>query len=161
MARRGRDGFGEERRSWRASPGGSLAVGSSARAGTEDDIKALFTRFAAAQKAHDVTAVGEMVLDAPNFLWITRGTAVWGRTETLKRFTALYAGTWQLEPEMSELKVIVARADTAQLFVPILFRISPAGQPATATRFLMNQTFVKMAAGWKLASILPIPAPAP
>ena len=51
--------------------------------------------------------------------------------------------------------------DTAQVFVPIVFTIGAAGQPAQPTRFLMNQVLVKTAEGWRVSSILPIPAPAP
>jgi hypothetical protein len=43
--------------------------------------------------------------------------------------------------------------------VPIVFTIGPAGQAAQTTRFLMNQTIIKTPAGWKVASILPIPVP--
>ena len=48
-----------------------------------------------------------------------------------------------------------------QLYVPMTFMISPAGQAAQPTRFLMNQVVVKTADGWKVSSILPIPAPQP
>ena len=46
----------------------------------------------------------------------------------------------------------------AQLYVPITFMIAPAGQTAQPMRFLMNQTLVKTPEGWKVSSILPIPA---
>jgi hypothetical protein len=49
----------------------------------------------------------------------------------------------------------------AQLFVPMDFTIGSAGQPAQRMRFLMNQVLRKTADGWKVSSILPIPAPAP
>jgi len=55
-----------------------LAVGGLARAGTEDEIKALFAKFVAAQNAHDLKTVGELLQDSPQFLWITRGTPIWG-----------------------------------------------------------------------------------
>jgi len=51
--------------------------------------------------------------------------------------------------------------DVAQIFVPIVFTIGPAGQPAQVTRFLMNQVFVKASDGWRVRTILPIPAAAP
>jgi hypothetical protein len=50
-------------------------------------------------------------------------------------------------------------SDVAQLYVPIVFTIGSAGQAAQTTRFLMNQTIIKTPAGWKVASILPIPVP--
>jgi hypothetical protein len=47
----------------------------------------------------------------------------------------------------------------AQLYVPIVFTIGRTAQPAQPTRFLMNQVLVKTPQGWKVSSILPIPAP--
>jgi ketosteroid isomerase-like protein len=71
----------------------------SVQAGTKDGVKAQFSRFVAAQNAHDLKAVGDMLLDGPQFLWITRGEPVWGREAALKRFEALYQGTWSLDPK--------------------------------------------------------------
>jgi len=119
----------------------------------------VFDRFVVAQNAHDLKAVGELLLDSPGFLWITRGAPIWGRDAALKRFEALYQGTWRLEPNQGDFRVIMLRDDVAQLYVPIVFTIGPAGQPAQPTRFLMNQVLVKTPAGWKVSSILPIPAP--
>jgi len=110
-----------------------------AAASPEDEVRQTFERFVAAQNAHDVQAVGTLLLDSSNFLWITRGTPVWGRDAALKRFSALYEGTWQLAPEA----------------------VGAPGQAPQTTRFLMNQLLVKTSGGWKIANLLPIPAPAP
>jgi uncharacterized protein (TIGR02246 family) len=138
-----------------------LALAGSARAGSEDEVTALFAKFVAAQNTHDLKAVGELLQDSPQFLWITRGVPVWGRDAALKRFEALYQGTWSLDPKIDELKVIELQPGVAQIYVPITFMISPAGQVAQPMRFLMNQVLVKTADGWKVSSILPIPAPQP
>jgi ketosteroid isomerase-like protein len=138
-----------------------VAVPCRAGAGVVDEVKATFAQFVAAQNAHDAVAVGDLLLDSPDFLWITRGAAIWGRGAALERFAALYQGTWHLEPETAELRVVAVGDGVAQVFVPILFTIGPAGQPPTRTRFLMNQVLVRTGSGWKLSSILPIPAPAP
>ena len=137
-----------------------LSVGP-AFAAPEDDVKATFDRFVIAQNAHDVAAVRDLLLDSPNFLWVTRGAPIWGRDTAMKRFEALYQGTWKLSPDISGLKVVMLSDTTAQLFVPIMFNIGPPGQAAPDTPFLMNQTLVKSAAGWRIANILPIPLPAP
>ena len=47
----------------------------------------------------------------------------------------------------------------AQLYVPIVFTIGPAGQQPQATRLLMNMVLVRTANEWRVLSILPIPAP--
>ena len=138
-----------------------LALPLVANASAEDDIKAVFNSFVAAQNAHDPKAVSNTLHDSPNLLWITRGSAIWGREAALKRFEALYQGTWKLEPEAGALKVMVLGPDTAQIFVPIVFTIGAPGQTAQPTRFLMNQVLIKTADGWRVSSILPIPAPAP
>ena len=130
-------------------------------AGVDDDVKATFYRFVAAQNTHDVSAVRDVLLDSPNFLWVTRGTQIWGRDAALKRLETLYQGTWKLSPDTANLKVVLLTDTTAQLFVPIMFNIGPSGQPAPDAPFLMNQTLVKTAAGWRIASLLPIPLPAP
>jgi hypothetical protein len=41
------------------------------------------------QNAHDAKTQGTLLADSPQFLWITRGTAVWGRGAALQRFAKL------------------------------------------------------------------------
>ena len=136
-----------------------LTVAGLAQASDQDEVKALFTKFVTAQNAHDLKAVGELLQDSPNFLWVTRGAPVWGRDAALKRFEALYQGTWSLDPKSEELKVIELQPGVAQLYVPITFMIAQAGQTAQPMRFLMYQVLVKTTNGWKVSSILPVPAP--
>jgi hypothetical protein len=76
-----------------------------AMAAPEDEVRVTFERFVAAQNAHDIKAVETLLLSSPNFLWITRGAPIWGHEAALKRFAALYEGTWRLEPD-SGLKVM-------------------------------------------------------
>jgi ketosteroid isomerase-like protein len=130
-----------------------------ALAATEDDVRATFDRFIAAQNAHDDKALSGLLLDSPDFLWITRGTAVWGHDQAMKRFAGLFQATWQLAPDPYGLKVTILGDGVAQLFVPIVFTIGNAGQPPQTTTFLMNQVLRKTADGWKISSILPIPVP--
>ena len=132
-----------------------------ATAASEDDVRGVFDQFVKAQNAHDIATVRELLLDSPNFLWVTRGAPVWGREAALKRFETLYQGTWKLSPDLANLKSVMVSDTTAQLYVPITFNIGAPGQPAPDTPFLMNQTLVKTAAGWRIANILPIPVPAP
>lgn len=139
----------------------AILAGPASAATPEEEARATFDRFVAAQNAHDLKAVEALLLDSPQFLWITRGSAVWGRAEALKRFEGLYAGTWHLEPEAAAFRVVFAQPQVAEIFVPIVFSIGPAGQPPQETTFLMNQVLVKTDAGWRVASILPIPVPPP
>jgi ketosteroid isomerase-like protein len=130
-----------------------------ALAASEDEVRTTFERFVAAQNAHDEEALAGLLLDSPDFLWITRGTAVWGHDQAMKRFAGLFQASWQLTPDPSGLKVMVIGEGVAQLFVPVAFTIGNAGQPAQTTTFLMNQVFRRTTDGWKVSSILPIPVP--
>jgi ketosteroid isomerase-like protein len=130
-------------------------------AAPEDEVRSTFDRFVTAQNAHDIKAVESLLLDSPDFLWVTRGAPVWGRDAALKRFVALYDGTWRLDPEPTSLRVIMISGDVAQVYVPITFTIGAAGQPSQQIKFLMNQLLVKTPSGWKVSGILPIPVPPP
>ena len=130
-------------------------------AAPEDEVRSTFDRFVAAQNAHDIKAVEPLLLASPDFLWITRGAPVWGQDAALKRFAALYEGTWRLDPELTSLKVIMIGEDVAQIYVPIMFTIGAAAQPSQQAKFLMNQVLVKTHTGWRVSSILPIPLPPP
>jgi len=44
-----------------------IGMTGSVQAGTEDEVKALFSKFITAQNAHDLKAVGEILQDSPDF----------------------------------------------------------------------------------------------
>jgi len=135
--------------------------GKSAAEEADAAVRTTFERFVAAQNAHDIKAVEALLLESGDFLWITRGAPVWGREAALKRFDALYQGTWRLEPDTPALKITMVDDKAALLYVPITFTIGAPGQTAQITKFLMNQVLVRTPAGWKVSSILPIPAATP
>src|SRR5260370_23278818 len=58
-------------------------VGNAASAAPEDEVLATFKRFVAAQNAHDVKALEPILLNSPEFLWITLGTGVCGSNAAL------------------------------------------------------------------------------
>ena len=113
-------------------------VTNAASGAPDDEVRATFERFVAAQNAHDVKAVESLLLNSPDFLWITRETPVWGSDPALRRFAALHEGTWRLDPETSSLKTTMLGSSAAQLYVPIIFTIGAAGQPSQPARFLMK-----------------------
>jgi hypothetical protein len=136
------------------------AVGG-ARASAEEEVRAAFDRFVQVQNAHDAKALEALLADSPQFLWITRGTAVWGREAALQRFAKLYEGTWRLDPDPTSVRVIPISENVAQLYAAVQFTIGAPSQPPQASRFLLNQVLVKSGGAWRVMSIFPIPAPAP
>ena len=137
-----------------ASAGGSFAS-------TEDEVRSAFGRFVEVQNAHDTKALEGLLADAPQFLWITRGTAIWGREAALQRFAKLHEGTWKLEPEDAGLRVVPISDTVAELHVPVNFTIGAPGATPQRTRFFLNQVLVKSNGAWRVVSIFPIPAPSP
>jgi ketosteroid isomerase-like protein len=129
------------------------------RAAPEDEVRAVIDRYVAAQNAHDLGTVAELLWDSPEFLWITRGAPIWGRQPALTRFEVLYRGTWRLEPALSDLRIMLIADGVAQTYLPIMFTIGPPGEQGQKTRFLVNQVLLKTPTGWKVSSILPIPVP--
>jgi hypothetical protein len=127
----------------------------------ETEVRALFEQFILAQNAHDLSALGELLLASPRFLWITAGSPVRGQDAALKRFGDLYQGTWRLEASAGELQVTSPQAGVAHLYVPVNFASGTTGQAAQTTRFVMNQTLVKTEKGWRIASLVLTPAAAP
>ena len=147
-------------RLWRAIM--SLAVilmavpGGQASAADEAEARAFFTKFIAAQNAHDVDSVKSMLWDSPGMLWYGRGVETRGRDAVAERFGEYYQGTWHLEPDMSQFHVTVVSNDVMQILVPIVFTRGLPGQPSQDNKFLISQTYVSDAEGWHVASILPI-----
>ncbi|WP_315743684.1 MULTISPECIES: DUF4440 domain-containing protein [unclassified Bradyrhizobium] len=120
------------------------------------EARALFTRFVAAQNAHDVSEVKSMLWKSPQMLFFSRGIETRGADAVAERFTEYYKGTWHLEPDMSKFRVAAISNDVAQILVPIVFtRGLPGTQPQSDT-FLISQTFVRDSQAWYVASILPI-----
>lgn len=129
-------------------------------ASTEDEVRAVFDRFVQIQNAHDAKALEMLLADSPQFLWITRGTAVWGREAALQRFAKLYEGTWRLDPDPTSVRVTPISDSAAQVHAVVQFTIGAPNQPPQVTRFLLNQVLVKWDGAWRVMSIFPIPAPA-
>ena len=137
-----------------------LALAAPAAASTEAEVRSTFERFVQVQNAHDAKALEGLLVDSPQFLWITRGLTIWGREAALQRFSKLYEGTWELQPEAATLRVVPLGDNVAQVHVVVNFKTGAAGQPPQATRIYLNQVLVKAGGAWRVMSIFPIPAPA-
>jgi len=135
----------------------TFASNAPASANADDaEIRAFFTKFVAAQNAHDLNAVKSMLWNSPDMLFFSRGTEARGVEAAADRFREYYKGTWHLEPDMSQFHTGAISPDVVQILVPIVFtRSLPGGQPQSNT-FLISQTFVHDAQGWHIASILPV-----
>ena len=130
--------------------------GCASAAADEAAARAFFSKFVAAQNAHNADDVKSMLWNSPSMLWFSRGVETRGRDAVAARFKEYYEGTWHLEPDMSQFHVAAISDDVMQILVPIVFTRGLPGKPAQDNTFLISQTFVRDADGWHIASILPI-----
>lgn len=135
-----------------------LVVGTPASAGSSDDVRSRFDEFVSAQNAHDLAAVKQLLAEGPEFVWVTRGIVVRGRSAALARFQELYRGTWYLTVT-SSAETSDIDDDTTQVLAPVTFTMGPPGRPAKESRFLLAQIWRRKDGAWKLVSNLPIPIP--
>ena len=135
----------------------AIASGGHASAATnETEARALFTKFVAAQNAHNADDVRAMLWNSPGTLLFSRGVETRGPDAVAASFKAYYAGIWHLEPDMSHFRVAAISNDVMQILVPIVFTRGLPGKPPQDNTFLISQTYVRDATGWHVASILPI-----
>ena len=134
----------------------------SAHAATmEEEVRAVFDRYVAIQNAHDLKSMRNLFVDSPDFLWISRGKPIWGREAALKELEERYKGTWHLEVDRKELRVISVSRRVAHVYATTQVTAGDAGAKPAKTRAYINLVMVKKPDGWQIASVLPIQVPAP
>lgn len=122
----------------------------------ENEARAFFLKFVAAQNAHSAADVRTLLWNSPSMLLFSRGSEARGPDAVADRFSEYYQGTWHLEPDMSQFHVAAISSDVTQILVPIVFTRGLPGKPPQDNTFLISQTFVRDAGGWHVASILPV-----
>ncbi len=118
-------------------------------AAPRDEIRGAFSKFVAAQNAHDVKAVGNILADSPEFLWIAPGYVVRGRDAALERFRALFQRAWRVHPDWPTLQIVMLDVSTAEIVVYV--SVTDGGTPRAAR---MNQVLVNTAHGWRVLAIV-------
>ena len=132
-----------------------ISVVTPARASNEDEVKATFSRFVEFQNARDESGVAGIVRDSPDFLWVTTtAVTVWGHDAAMQRFLGNWKGTWRLEPQLQELRVVEIGPGMALLHTPLMFTFAPPGKEAHPVLIKWSGVFVRTDAGCRIASIL-------
>jgi uncharacterized protein (TIGR02246 family) len=137
-----------------------VLTASLARAATMDDeVRAVFDKYIAVQNAHDLKGMRNLLSDSPDFLWISRGKPIWGKEAALKSLEERYKGTWRIDVDKKELRVISVSRRVAQVYAPTLLSVGEAGAEPARNRLYINLVMVKKPDGWQIVSILPILVP--
>lgn len=128
-----------------------------ARAATmEDEVRAVFDKYIATQNAHDLKSMRNLLADSPDFLWISRGKPIWGRDAALKSLEERYKGTWHIDADRRELRVISVSRRVAQVYAPTQITVGDPGTEPAKNRLYINLVMVKKPEGWQIVSIMPI-----
>jgi uncharacterized protein (TIGR02246 family) len=132
-------------------------LAATARAATmEDEVRAVFDKYIATQNAHDLKGIRNLIADSPDVLWISRGRPIWGREAALKNLEERYKGTWKIDFDKKEVRVISVSRRVAQLYAPTQLTVGEPGAEPARNRVYINLTMVKKPEGWQIVSILPI-----
>jgi hypothetical protein len=134
---------------------------------TLDDLKVLYRKLIDAENVHGLAAVKSMLLASPVSLFISRTEPVskgdwggyWGTDSIVQHFGALYSGTFRIDPDYAEERVVGLTSDVAETYAPVTITSGYGGQAAVARRFLMVLEWVKTPAGWRVATDIPLPIP--
>jgi len=131
-----------------------------ARASTmEEEVRAVFDKYIATQNAHDLKGMRSLLADSPDVLWISRGKPIWGREAALKTLEERYKGTWKIDVDKKELRVISVSRRVAQVYAPTQLSAGEPGAEPARNRLYINLVMVKKPEGWQIVSILPILVP--
>jgi len=125
----------------------------------EDEVRAVFDKYIAAQNAHDLKSMRALLIDSPDFLWISRGKPLWGREAALKSLEERYKGTWHLDVDRKEFRVVSVSRRVAQVYAQTQLTVGEPGVEPAKNRVYTNVVMVKKPEGWRITSILPILVP--
>ncbi len=122
--------------------------------GFEDEIRAVYGDFVAAQNDRDVERIGAFFIDGPDFLWVSDGQSFWGRDAVLARMSNFQrAEIWRVEPDLDAARIVALGDDLAMLHMTLALVIGRAEQP-TRIRFVVSILFRRVDADWRIAALL-------
>lgn len=138
----------------------SAVLATAAHAATmEDEVRAVFDKYIATQNSHDLKGMRTLLADSPDVLWISRGKPIWGREAALKSLEERYKGTWRIDFDRKEVRIISVSRRVAQVYAPTQLTVGDPGVEPARNRVYINLMMVKKPEGWQIVSILPILVP--
>ncbi|WP_114810442.1 nuclear transport factor 2 family protein [Paraburkholderia kururiensis] len=131
--------------------------------GDQQEIRTLFLRQAHAATTHDLTEFASVFVssspgESDPVALVARPYRIWGRTALLDHFRETFKGVWKFEPETGNIKILPLSDDVAQLYAPALITSGKSPASATTGRFLMYEVALRTGMGWRISSIVPVPA---
>ena len=131
--------------------------------GDGQEIKALFLKQALAATAHDIVAFEQVFApglpSSPNLVtFVARAYQYWDKQALIDHFEETFRGVWKFEPDSTRIQVIPLTADSAEIYAPTQVTFGTSDSTARTSQFLMCEIAVRTSQGWRIASIIPVPA---
>jgi ketosteroid isomerase-like protein len=125
-----------------------------ARAAPRDDILATYQQFAAAQNARDIPTVRALLLDSPQFLWVSNGQSFWGRETMIARMSSYQrAEVWRAQPDLDRAVIVEVSSSTGYVHLPLALQVGSTATGVAETQFLVSALFASTPQGWKIAAL--------
>jgi len=126
-------------------------------------VKDVLLRQAAAASAHDIAAFEQVLVSVPPghqdpIVMVARAYQFWGKTALINHFKETFKGVWKFEPDVQAIKVIPLTPDVAQIYAPTQITLGASDASARTAPFLVYEVAVRTPEGWRIASIVPVPA---
>jgi ketosteroid isomerase-like protein len=125
-----------------------------ALAAPRDEVRATYERFVAAQNDRDLGRVRDLLIDSPQFLWVSNGQSFWGRETLVERMSRFQrAEVWRALPDLDHATFVEVDAKAAYIHMPLLLQIGQHGEAVQDTRFLVSILFQQTDEGWRIAAL--------
>lgn len=132
----------------------SIATASDADAAQKDELRAAYEQFVTAQNARDLASVRELLLDSPQFLWVSDGKTFWGRETMLARMARYQqAEVWRASPDLDKASFVEVTPDSGYVHMPLTLRFGSHADGLYDTHFLVSILFVRTDATWRIAAL--------
>jgi hypothetical protein len=137
---------------------------------TLDTLRELYKKLIDAEDHHDLAAVRAMVWKSPSALFVAKTATpaegnwagFWGTDVVVTHIGDLFkAGSFRIDPEYNEEKVVGLTRDVAETYVPVNISVAYAGQTPVPKPFLMILDWIKTPEGWRMATDIALPIPPP
>jgi ketosteroid isomerase-like protein len=126
-------------------------------------VRAVFLAQAAAATGHDLRAFDAVLArpiagQADPVAFVARAYQFWGRPALLAHFQETFKGVWKFEPDVAQIRIQPLSADVAQIYAPTRITLGKNSADARTSQFLVYETAIRTPAGWRIGSIIPVPA---
>ena len=126
------------------------------------EVEDVFLRQAAAATAHDIVAFEQILVPVspgrPDpVVMVARAYQFWGKEALIDHFKETFKGIWKFEPDVPRIKIIPLTPDVAQIYARTQITLGAASSSARTAPFLVYEVAVRTPAGWRIASIVPVP----